>query len=113
MATARNAVVAPNCDLYIALQNGRGKIGGVVALGDANGDSRFETQVSFGEGSSTGIALRNDYLYMAKVESVERYKMTPGHLKPDGPPKLIVEGSPTEYEHHHKGLHLTATVRCI
>ena len=36
----------------------------------------------FGEKSSTGIGLRNGYLYVATTTSVERYKMTPGELKP-------------------------------
>ena len=84
LGTARHAVVAPNGDLYVALQSGKGKTGGVVALRDENGDGRFETKEYFGDGSSTGIALRNGYLYVAKVESVERWKMTPGQLKPAG-----------------------------
>ena len=78
LGTARHAVVAPNGDLYVALQSGKGKTGGVVALRDENGDGRFETKEYFGDGSSTGIALRNGYRYVAKVESVERWKMTPG-----------------------------------
>ena len=104
LGTARHAVVAPNGDLYVALQSGKGKTGGVVALRDENGDGRFETKEYFGDGSSTGIALRNGYLYVAKVESVERWKMTPGQLKPAGPPEVIVEGLPTEHEHHDKGI---------
>ncbi|MEA3008048.1 MAG: hypothetical protein QOI94_3317, partial [Acidobacteriaceae bacterium] len=104
LGTARHAVVAPNGDLYVALQSGKGKTGGVVALRDENGDGRFETKEYFGDGSCTGIALRNGYLYVAKVESVERWKMTPGQLKPAGPPDVIVEDLPTEHEHHDKGI---------
>ena len=104
LGTARHAVVAPNGDLYVALQSGKGKTGGVVALRDENGDGRFETKEYFGDGSSTGIALRNGYLYVAKVESVERWKMTPGQLKPAGPPEVVVEDLPTEHEHHDKGI---------
>ena len=104
LGTARHAVAAPNGDLYVALQSGKGKIGGVVGLRDENGDGRFETKEYFGDGSSTGIALRNGYLYVAKVESVERWNMTPGQLKPAGPPEVIVEDLPTEHEHHDKGI---------
>jgi glucose/arabinose dehydrogenase len=104
LGTARHAVVAPNGDLYVALQSGKGKTGGLVALRDDNGDGRFETREFFGDGSSTGIALSNGYLYVAKVESVERWKMTPGQLKPSGPPEVIVEDLPTEHEHHDKGI---------
>ena len=104
LGAARHAVVAPNGDLYIALQSGRGSTGGVVGLRDDNGDGRFETKVNFSEGSSTGIALRNGYLYVARVDSVIRFKMTPGQLKPTGPEEVIVEDLPTEREHHDKGI---------
>jgi glucose/arabinose dehydrogenase len=104
LGTARHAVVAPNGDVYVALQSGKGKTGGVVGLRDANGDGRFETKEYFGDGSSTGIALLNGYLYVARVESVERWKMTPGQLKPAGPPEVVVEDLPTEHEHHDKGI---------
>jgi glucose/arabinose dehydrogenase len=104
LGTARHAVVAPNGDVYVALQSGKGKTGGVVGLRDENGDGRFETKEYFGDGSSTGVALRNGYLYVAKVESVERWKMTPGQLKPTGPPEVVVEELPTEHEHHDKGI---------
>ena len=50
LGTARHAVVAPNGDLYVALQSGKGKTGGVVALRDENGDGRFETKEFFGDG---------------------------------------------------------------
>ena len=77
---ARHLVVAPNGDVYVAIM-GRTK-GGVVALRDKDGDGRLETKETFGEASSTGIDLRNGYLYVATTTSVERYKMTPGQLKP-------------------------------
>ena len=79
---ARHVAVAPNGDIYVALR-GRNQ-GGVVALRDTNGDGKFETKEQFGECSSTGIALRNGYLYVATVNAVIRYKMTPGELKPAG-----------------------------
>jgi glucose/arabinose dehydrogenase len=104
LGTARHAVVAPNGDLYIALQPSAGKTGGIVALHDADGDGKYETIVNFGEGSSTGVDLRNGYLYVAKMESVERWKMTTGELKPVSGPEVVVEGLPTEREHHDKGI---------
>lgn len=103
LGTARHAVVAPNGDLYVALQNSKDG-SSVAALRDADGDGKFETVINFGEGSATGIDLQNGYLYVAKQESVERWKMTPGHLKPEGSPEIIVEGLPTEHEHHDKGI---------
>ena len=70
LGPARHMAVAPNGDLYVALQTsgGRGQPqtgGGAVALRDANGDGRFEVKEPFGSGSTTGIALRNGYVYLA------------------------------------------------
>ena len=75
-----------------------------MALRDTKGDGHFDMKESFGEGSSTGIGLRNGYLYVAKVNSVERYKMTPGQLKPTGPMEVVVSGLQGERQHGDKGL---------
>src|SRR5580698_10593239 len=84
LGEARHATVAPDGDLYVALMNG-----GVAALRDGDGDGRFEVIEKFGEGSATGIELHDGYLWVAKVNSVERYKMTPGQLKPSGAPEVV------------------------
>ncbi|HVN05484.1 MAG TPA: hypothetical protein VMT86_13760 [Bryobacteraceae bacterium] len=99
LGEARHAVVAPNGDLYVALMNG-----GVVALHDANGDGRFEVKEKFGSGSATGIALHDGYLWIAHRNSVERYKMTPGQLKPSGQPEVVVSGLPGVFQHGDKGI---------
>ena len=104
LGAARHIVVAPNGDVYVALQNSRTSRGGVVALRSTKGDGHFDMKETFGDGSSTGIALRNGYLYVAKTQSVERYKMTPGELKPAGPPEVVVSGLPGEREHGDKGI---------
>ena len=44
--------------------------GGVVALRDADGDGKFEIKETFGSGSTTGIGLRNGYLYVAHPTTV-------------------------------------------
>src|SRR5579871_2125217 len=73
VGTARHIAVAPNGDVYVALMGGRGgRGGGIVALRDTNGDGKLETKEQFGEGSSTGIGLRNGYLYVATITSVLR-----------------------------------------
>ncbi|HTX38140.1 MAG TPA: hypothetical protein VME43_24085 [Bryobacteraceae bacterium] len=99
LGEARHATVAPNGDLYVALMNG-----GIAALRDTNGDGRFETIEKFGDGSATGIALHDGYLYVAKVNSVERYKMTPGQLKPSGPAEVVVSGLQGVRQHGDKGI---------
>jgi glucose/arabinose dehydrogenase len=99
LGEARHATVASNGDLYIALMNG-----GVVALRDANGDGKFEVKEKFGEGSSTGIEFHDGYLYVAKRNSVERYKIAPGQLKPAGAAEVVVSGLPGVEEHGDKGI---------
>jgi glucose/arabinose dehydrogenase len=107
---ARHLKVASNGDVFVALQTegGRGAPptgGGVVALRDTDRDGRLETQERFGAGSITGVALRNGYLYVAKFNSVERYKMTPGQLKPAGDsPETVVTGLPGVFQHGDKGI---------
>jgi glucose/arabinose dehydrogenase len=95
--------VAPNGDLYVALE-ADGAQGGVVALRDTNGDGRYEVKEKIGKDSVTGVALRNGYLYLAKFNSVERFKMTPGQLKPSGEPEIVVSGLPGVEEHGDKGI---------
>jgi glucose/arabinose dehydrogenase len=105
LGPARHIAVAPNGDVYVALQTGaKDTGGGVVALRDTKGDGHFDMKETFGEGSSTGIGLRNSYLYVAKVNSVERYKMTPGQLKPAGAAEVVVSGLEGVRQHGDKGL---------
>ena len=77
---------------------------GVVALRDTNGDGKMDVTERFGDKSSTGIALRNDYLYISTTTTIERFKMTPGQLKPAGPAEIIVEGLPVANPHQDKGI---------
>src|SRR5712692_516283 len=100
LGTARHVAVAPNGDVYVALMDGGG---GVTALRDTNGDGRFEMKEHFGSTSATGIALRNGYLYIATPNSVLRYKLTPGQLKPAGEPEVVVKDLPGVRQHGDKG----------
>jgi len=104
LGAARHMVAAPNGDLYVALRGGRGGGGGLVALRDGNGDGRLETKESFGDGNNTGIALRNGYLYVGTTTAVQRYKMTPGQLKPSGAAETIVSDLPARGAHADKGI---------
>jgi glucose/arabinose dehydrogenase len=104
VGAARHLVVAPNGDVFVAVQTGRGSPGGgVVALRD-KGNGRLEIKERFGRGSSTGIDFRNGYLYVATTVSVERYKMQPGQLKPAGNAEGVVVDLPEQREHEDKGI---------
>ncbi len=100
LGTARHIAVAPNGDIYVALQ---GK-GGVAALHDSKGDGHFDVKEIIGEGSSTGVALHNGYLYVAKPKEVVRYKMTPGKLAPTSQAEVIVTGLTAGRAHEDKGI---------
>jgi hypothetical protein len=61
--------------------------------------------VADGTGSTTGVALHNGYLYLAHPKTIERYKMTPGQLKPTGAPEIVVKDLPPDSpQHNDKGL---------
>jgi len=109
LGEARHLAVAPNGDVYVALMRGpggRGQAGpgGVVAMHDGDGDGRFETKEMIPSESTTGIALRNGYLYLAHPLSVQRYKMTAGQLKPAGEPETIVGDLTPDRQHGDKGI---------
>jgi glucose/arabinose dehydrogenase len=109
LGAARHMVANRNGDLYVALQTsgGRGQPqtgGGAVALRDANNDGKFEVVERFGSGSTTGIAIRNGYIYLAHPQVIERFKLTDGTLKPTGAAETIVTGLPNERQHEDKGI---------
>jgi len=99
LGAARHLAVAANGDVYVALQSG-----GVAALRDTNGDGRFEMKETLGGASVTGIRIRNGYLYIATLNSVERYKLTAGPLKPAGAAEVVVKDLPGVRQHGDKGL---------
>ena len=83
----RHVAVAPNGDVYVALQASRkaSEHGGVVALRDTEGKGKLTMKEAIGVGTNlTGVQLRNGYMYVASPTQVIRYKMTPGELKPSG-----------------------------
>jgi glucose/arabinose dehydrogenase len=99
---ARHLTVAPNGDLFVALEDSRGKPGGIVALHDKDGDGKMDATERFGTEGGTGITIRKDYLYFATTTSVVRYKMRAGELKPAGAPEVIVGDLPKQQEHADK-----------
>ena len=110
VGTARHMAVAPNGDLYVATQTrgargGPQTGGGVVALRDTNGDGKFDVREQIGSGSTTGVGLRNGYLYIAQPKTIERYKLTQGQLKPTGEAEVVIKDLPPDSpQHNDKGL---------
>src|SRR5580765_3466226 len=110
VGTARHMAVAPNGDLYVATQSrgargGPQTGGGVVALRDTDGDGKFDIREQIGSGTTTGVGLRNGYLYLAHPKTIERFKMTRGQLKPTGAAETIATNLPPDSpQHNDKGL---------
>jgi glucose/arabinose dehydrogenase len=102
---ARHLVVAPNGDVFASTQTGRGGSGGgIVALRDTDNDGKLDKRETFGAGSATGVALRNGYIYYATTNSIVRYKLAPGELKPAGSPEVIADELTDRRQHADKGL---------
>ncbi|HEX2080903.1 MAG TPA: PQQ-dependent sugar dehydrogenase [Longimicrobium sp.] len=97
-ARARHVAVAPNGDVFVAVQ---GSGGGVLALRDTDGNLRADQTARFGTGGGHGIAYAHPYLYFARNDRVERYLMN-GSLTPVGGPEIIVSGMPGTGDHGTK-----------
>jgi len=112
---ARHIAIADNGDIYVGSRNGgpgRGRAGaeplpaqpGVVAMRDTNGDGKMDVTETFGDKSTNAVVLHNGYLYIGHTTGIERFKMTPGQLKPAGAADTIVEGLPPSNPHQDKGI---------
>jgi len=104
VGAARHLVVAPNGDLFVSIRSRSGPGGGIVALRDADGDGKLETKEQFGQGSATGIGLRNGYIYYATPTSIVRYKLAAGQLKASGEAETVAQDLPERRSHADKGL---------
>ncbi len=94
VAAPRHLAVAPNGDLFVALES-RGGSGGVLALRDTSGDGKADVGERFGSEGGTGIALGQGALYVSASSTVYRYAIRAGSLKPLGAPDVIVKDLPT------------------
>ena len=80
--------------------------GGMIALRDTNADGRADITRHVGEGSNSGIALQEPWLYVSSVTSVLRYRLAPRSLSPIGPPDTVVTGFPDTGGHSSRSLAL-------
>jgi glucose/arabinose dehydrogenase len=103
-AAARHIAVAPNGDIFVAIQR---EGGGVLALRDTDGDGKADETAAFGADPGHGIAFRDPYLYFAPHDRVERYLMSPESLEPVSGPEVIVSGMPADGDHFTKTIVLT------
>lgn len=94
----RGLAVAPNGDIYA-----KGKLGGIFALRDSDGDGRADVIKEFGPGDGgTHIALHDGWLYHSSRTAIYRYKYTPGELVPTSELQTVVSHLPAEENHDAK-----------
>ena len=106
----RHLAVAPNGDLFVALENRRagGGAGGILVLRDTTGDGRADVEAHFGTAGGTGIVLSTGGLYFATRSTVLRYPMHAGQMMPIGEPQVIARDLPSDGNHTAKNLALSA-----
>jgi len=97
LGLTRFMTVATNGDIYVKKTRG-----GVIGLRDTKGDGRADVIRTFGNevGGGTGVAVRNQWLYVSSNDAVYRYRLTPGELVPTGSPEAIVVGLPPGQRQH-------------
>lgn len=90
----RHLTVAPNGDVFVALQGGRSGSGGVIALRDTDGDGRADVREKFGDFRSSEVALVDGHLYAENTRAIFRFPIAAGSLKPSGPADTVVRDLP-------------------
>lgn len=112
VGAARHLAVAPNGDLFVAIES-RGGQGGVLALRDTTGDGKADVTQRFGAEGGTGIALRGNAVYFASSTTVYRFPIAVGRLTPTETAEIIVRGLPGERSHRSKSLALSPDRRTL
>ena len=99
---ARHVTVAPNGDVFVALQTapngveaGAAQTGGILALRDTTRDGRSDVRELFGQLGGTGVGLHGGYVYADAKTAIVRYPLPAGALRPSGGPDTIVRNMPT------------------
>jgi glucose/arabinose dehydrogenase len=102
VGAVRQLAVAPNGDLYAAIQAG-GR-GGVLVLRDRNGDGKPDERASFAPSGANDVEIRNGWAYVALNDRILRYQLPPDKLAPAGEAETVVSGLPDTGNHKAKSL---------
>jgi len=92
---ARHLVVAPNGDVIVNVQGGRGGGGGAMLLRDTDGDGKADVRETLGSPGGNGIALSGERLWVATNDAVLAYRLPAGSTRLAGGPDTIVSGLPS------------------
>ena len=109
LGRARYLTVAPNGDVYVAIEGTRQPAqgqpappppkGAFVALRDTDRNGRADQIEYVGMRGNTGIGLRNGYLYVDEGERIVRYRRADNQLVPATAGEVIVQGLPLNPGH--------------
>jgi glucose/arabinose dehydrogenase len=110
LGAPRHLAVAPNGDVFVALQaarrrtaneSGQGGKVGVLALRDTDGDGRADVRERFGEAGGTGIAVAPGWVYVDEGTEIVRYPVAGGRLVPSGAKQVVLSGLPMTGHNAH------------
>ncbi len=106
---ARYVTVAPNGDVYVAIDGTRPRRPGdptttpaFVALRDSNRDGRADVIERVSQNGNTGILLHGGYLYVDEGERIVRYPRQTGQLIPSTPAQVVVDRIPLNPGHRSR-----------
>lgn len=106
LGPARHLAINENGDIYVKLRRTEEE-GSIVALRDSTGDGKIDVIERFGVYSETdGVyqteaRIHDGHLYVSTDLHVYRYRLTPGHLVPRGPPDTLVVDDHAHGRHEH------------
>jgi len=98
LGSTRHLTVAENGDVYAAVRDTTDEAG-IVALRDTDGNYTADRTEYFGDGSGTGIGLRNGDLYFGADTAIWRYERARDELVPSGEKEIIVSDFPEQNQH--------------
>lgn len=98
---ARHIAINDNGNIYLALSSMKNG-GGIAALRDSNGDGKADETKFFGKTVTTGIEMKDGFLYYSNSVEVYRVPISKDELVPSGGEQLIVSGFLKQNQHQDK-----------
>lgn len=105
LGSGRHIAAGENGNIYLALHALKNN-GGMVALKDNDNDGKADSIEYFGKTLTTGIELKNNYLYFSNFEQVYRVSLPGNKLVPDAEPEVIATGFLKQNQHQDKSFTL-------
>ena len=101
LGAGRHLTVNSNGYVYLALRELKNGTG-IVALRDEDGDGKADDTEYFGKTFTTGIEIKDGYLYYSNFDEVLRVQLTENELVPKAGPEVIATGFLKQNQHQDK-----------